>query len=694
MNSREGGAMAVLVSEPQAGEIGLPYLPVMWGILKTYWEHHGDTGAVGVVDWMAPIWQMRHPDELLEPYAVDAIEVLGLSCYTWNWSLQCMIAERVKAANPGCVVVAGGPDPDYKDPEFFIKHPYVDVVVVKDGEIPFTRILERVLRRPGPLEDPDAFCDVPGLYLPGLGGGGHRYTSDPEVPRAFDRSPYLEQSDHYGRLIADLPMPPAVIWETNRGCPYKCSYCDWGSNTMSKLRRFDMRRIESEIEWFGKHGIGFVMLADANFGMLARDLDIVDLAIAAHDRYGFPAFLSYNTAKNHPDRTVAIARKLIASGLASSHILSIQHTDPDVLAATERSNISTDKQRQVVRELIADGVPIYVQLIQGIPGDSPAVWKRCFTDLMEWGIHNHWWVFPYMLLPNAPAAEPEFVERWQIRTLDRYVVTGPGWRERAPWDPITDTPGRIVVDSASFSREDWKRMSVHTAWVKALHNCALTQSLACYLRFTHDVTYDRFYDEVIEEFVFSHELTARMDAAVREHYDWYLADEDALDFMDIPQLDGFDFQLEPSRWLYVQICMQIDAFYDALASFLERRHPHVANLRSAVDYQRNIMVVPRGDRAAGHTFATDLDWVGYFDDLQGRVAYEPLAEPRGSRGATISAREEAPSPAELLPDANDERELWIRWLSSTVLGGNAVLRYNFQHVELREPEQRAPAHSR
>ena len=111
---------------------------------------------------------------------------------------------------------------------------------------------------------------------------------------------------------------------------------------MSKLRRFDMERLTAEAEWFGRRRVGFVMLADANFGILERDLDIVDMAIAANERYGFPAFLSYNTAKNHPDRTVAIARKVIGSGLASAHILSIQHTDPGVLAATERANISIE----------------------------------------------------------------------------------------------------------------------------------------------------------------------------------------------------------------------------------------------------------------------------------------------------------------------------------------------------------------
>ena len=175
--------MQVLVSEPQAGEIGMPYLPVMWGVLKTYWEQHGHATDVEV-NWLPPDLGARSaPEDLLRSYEVDAIDVLGLSCYTWNWKVQCMLAEQVKAANPACVVVAEeDQDPDYKDPAFFVKHPYIDIIVVKDGEIPFTRILERVLEQPLTLSQPDAFDDVPGLYLPGAGGGAHRYTSDPEVP--------------------------------------------------------------------------------------------------------------------------------------------------------------------------------------------------------------------------------------------------------------------------------------------------------------------------------------------------------------------------------------------------------------------------------------------------------------------------------------------------------------------------------
>src|SRR5262249_34858377 len=154
------------------------------------------------------------------------------------------LARQVKADNPGCLVVAGGPDPAYKDAGFFRDHPYIDVVVVNDGEIPFTRILDAL------HEDPARLCTIPGLYVPDGETRVPLGTGPPQVPQVFDHSPYLDQSAYLERLVeARGPGVFAAVWETNRGCPYRCSFCDWGSNTMSRVRRFDMRRVRAEAEW-------------------------------------------------------------------------------------------------------------------------------------------------------------------------------------------------------------------------------------------------------------------------------------------------------------------------------------------------------------------------------------------------------------------------------------------------------------
>ena len=132
--------------------------------------------------------QRGDPASLLEPYRGTQIDVLGLSCYTWNWEIQRRIAGLIKAENPHCCVVAGGPDPAYKDSQFFSKHPYIDVVVVNDGEIPFTRILEAL------SEDRAELHAIPGLYLPDGETRVPVSTGPPEVSTVFDYSPYVDQS--------------------------------------------------------------------------------------------------------------------------------------------------------------------------------------------------------------------------------------------------------------------------------------------------------------------------------------------------------------------------------------------------------------------------------------------------------------------------------------------------------------------
>jgi putative methyltransferase len=675
----------VLISEPQLMEMGIPYLPVMWGILKTYWERLGPGGDD--VTWLPPIHRMGDATSLLSAYGDTPIHVLGLSCYTWNWRLQLQIAQQVKSRHPDCLIIAGGPEPDYKDPAFFARYPCIDMIAVKDGEITFNRILQRVLARgdarglPG---DSALFLDVPGLYLPGPDGSAHICTGPAEVPSVFEHSPYIAQSAYYEELRRTLSSNVIAVWETNRGCPYRCSFCDWGSSTMSKLRLFDMARLEAEIEWFGRTKVGFIMLADANFGILPRDLTLLDRVVAANEKFGYPTYFSYNTAKNNPDRTVAIAKKLIGSGLSSAHVLSIQHTNERVLAATERANISTAKQIEVVRELMADDIPIYVQLIMGIPGDTYGTWKSCFTDLMEWGIHAHYWVFPYNLLPNAPAAEAQYRERWKIRTLDRYVLLNHGLRMLGPMDPVLEAKSRLIVETSTFSRADWVKMSAYAACIKALHNCAVTQSIAVYMRFTHDLPYARFYEDLIEGFFAGAEPSRGWYQAVLAHHQRYLDEEDAIDFMAIPQLPGFPYHIDPGRWLFVQICFAIDAFFEALQEHLVRRYPAAASLESLVAYQKNLIVLPSYDRQRGKVFVTDHDWPTYFAEAQRRLVPARLPEPAPTPGAVLAVGDQTWSDERMTRPldwtAGSEDERWARWIHATVTGRNSIRKNNFQEL--------------
>lgn len=683
------GPLNVLISEPQgvAGENQFerprPYLPYVWAVLKTYYEEHSEAADCR---WLDPVWMGGTGEEVLARYDGERIDVLGLSCYTWNWRIQCGIAAVVKASNPACVVVAGGPDPDYKDPRFFERYPFIDAIAIKDGEITFTRALDSLSRGSRDLRQ------IAGLYLPAE--GGPRLTSDPEVPRSFGTSPYVAQGDYLASLISSSSESFDAVLETNRGCPYGCSFCDWGSNTMSKIRKFEIDRVHADLDWLGAHAIDRFMLVDANFGILPRDVEIADRLNLTRERNGgFPRYVFWSAAKNHPDRVVAIAERLAESGVCTSHALSIQHTDAEVLAATARSNISPDRQVEVVKALMGSWVPIEVQLILGLPADTPEKWRTCLTDLMEWGIHEDYLVMMYRLLPNAPAAEREYLDQWRLGWVDR-VMHDLAIRDLSVPRSLLAQHERIVTSTASYTESDWVQMATEAAFVKALHNTGLTQRLSVYLRLTHDVPYRRFYELLLHGSA-GPPVLRELWEEVAAHYAAFLADEWASDHMPVLDVPGFDRALHPSYWVYVALCGQLDRLFDEVRAWLETVVDVTPTLVELVRYQRSLVITPHFDPSAGFHEVVDHDWIAYFSQARARDGDESLPEPRpipptevgGGRRAGDPSREPGRTgyyERDFSWHAGDSASRTARWIEAVVLGRNSAAINTFSDLEMAE----------
>ena len=85
-------------------------------------------------------------------------------------------------------------------------------------------------------------------------------------------SPYLEGT--FEDLFRKYDYKWTPTWETNRGCPFKCTFCDWGSAIASKVRNFEEERLYKEIDYFSEKKIDLVFGADANFGILKRDKNL------------------------------------------------------------------------------------------------------------------------------------------------------------------------------------------------------------------------------------------------------------------------------------------------------------------------------------------------------------------------------------------------------------------------------------
>ncbi|MGV3524957.1 MAG: B12-binding domain-containing radical SAM protein [Candidatus Sericytochromatia bacterium] len=428
---------------------GHSYLPYAVGLLQSYVQGH----APGRYRFRPLIYARRPLPELLT--ALRGVDVAGFSAYIWNLQRSLALAAALKAACPETLIVFGGPqipDAPAAAEAFLRAHPFIDLVSHGEGEALFLALLERLPDR--------RWQGLQGLSW--LDAAGHFYHAPPG-PRLADLdtlpSPYL--TGVFDPLLQAAPQEHWIAtWETNRGCPFSCSFCDWGGLIQSQVKRFDMARIRAEINWFAQAGIADIFCADANFGMLERDLEIAQALAAAKQRYGRPHLFQTQTAKNVKQRTLEIQRLLAESGLNPVAAISLQSLDAPTLKSIRRQNISTERFREMQAFCQQHGIFSYTDLILALPGESYDSFADGVSEVIRLGQHNRILFHNAALLPNAEMAQPAYRERHGIESVG---IPFPGQDDL---DGIRETL-EIIVATATLPREDWVRVHV-LAWVTNL----------------------------------------------------------------------------------------------------------------------------------------------------------------------------------------------------------------------------------
>jgi radical SAM superfamily enzyme YgiQ (UPF0313 family) len=226
----------------------------------------------------------KYPQSLIDAIKREPPDVLALSNYSWNSRLSEHMAGIAKKANPKVVTAMGGtnfPHSSNLQLDFMMLYPHTDVFVELEGEVSFANLIGRALACRGGTSEifksPIDGCvfiqpETRDFQAPLLvkGQAPARIRELDEVP-----SPYLTGLlDHFfdGRLTPFI--------ETNRGCPFACTFCHTGNAYFNKINMFSIPRIQAEIDYIGpfmkKFGIKNLHIADTNFGMFLRDREFCE----------------------------------------------------------------------------------------------------------------------------------------------------------------------------------------------------------------------------------------------------------------------------------------------------------------------------------------------------------------------------------------------------------------------------------
>ena len=429
------------------------YLPYAVGLMQGYVEKF--SGDAARYRFLLPIYKRVAVAEAVE-HLIQA-DIVGFSTYVWNIRISLEIARRLKARRPDILIMFGGPQvPDAAEP-FLRQHDFIDVAVHGEGEQIFLQLLEAM-----PGRD---WSSVPGISFIDAGGQFERH---PKAGRLRDitqlPSPYLD--GQFAPLMAANPQETwIVLWETNRGCPFQCTFCDWGSATQAKVFSFEMERLKREVDWFARNGIEFVFCCDANFGILPRDVDIAEYVAASKSATGFPKALSVQNTKNATERAYKTQKLLSDAGLNKGVALSLQSVDRTTLENIKRQNISLETYEELARRFTRDNVETYSDLILGLPGETFDSFADGVSRVIENGQHNRIQFNNLSILPNAEMGDPAYQAKFGMVTIESRIINIHGSLDESE-DDIHEIQ-QLVIATRSMPHEDWRRTRSFS-WMTAL----------------------------------------------------------------------------------------------------------------------------------------------------------------------------------------------------------------------------------
>ncbi len=355
----------------------------------------------------------RYPIDLINAVKAKKPDIVGLGNYAWNLELNKSMTEFLKGSG-NIVTVLGGPDfPLQNDVRqtYLRDRPGVDFYAVNMGEAGFLNVVSRFMEVDDPRDMKSrvmgncAFLDA-GKEL--VVGDDKMIVDLEDIP-----SPYLTG---YMDDFFDCNLIPMI--ETNRGCPYRCSFCAWGNALKDKLSKFSLDRIKGEIDYiFARtRNTPIFEIADANFGIFPRDLEIAEY-IKERTGKAYPRFIIMSTAKNSIDRVLKIADVL---GDMNNATVTFQSFNQEALNNVNRKNIPLAKLEMAQKHFEEQGLRVFSELILGFPGETRQSHEESIKRLFEYGVGDIA-CYNLRLLGGTELKEPAYKEKHQLRSKFRLV---------------------------------------------------------------------------------------------------------------------------------------------------------------------------------------------------------------------------------------------------------------------------------
>ena len=412
----------------------------------------------------------KYPNDAIQAIKNNPPDMICLSNYSWNSNLSEYVASIAKKFNSNVVTTQGGtnfPHESILQKEFLLNRLNTDIYTILEGERSCSNIVQRVLESDKdrkkifekPIDGcvfihPDSKKSIEKIFV--KGDSLERIKDLDEIP-----SPYLT-----GILdkFFDGKLTPFI--ETNRGCPFTCSFCHTGADYFHKLNKFSEDRVREEIEYIGKKagnlGITHLHLADVNFGMYPQDSKTCEFLVKSKKQYGWPLQIKTTTGKNSKERIIDITKIL---GEMFVVTMSMQSMDEQVLTNIGRSNIKLEHMVKVNDHLRSNGRFTVCELIMPLPGETKETFIKGLNNLLNANTDSVT-IYTLMMLHGTEFKNPQYRDKFKYKCKFRIVPLNFGEYDG---QKIMDYE-EVGVEHKDLSFEDYLYIRVLAVLVESLHN--------------------------------------------------------------------------------------------------------------------------------------------------------------------------------------------------------------------------------
>ena len=418
--------LKVLLGDLRHHTIGVhsTYVPVGIGYIATYFEKILATQAF-------EIKIITHPDEALDLIDQWKPDILGLSSYVWNSNLSYRVCEYAKEKNEKMLTIFGGPEfpsgtgaHSFSETikknclDYLKKKPSVDYYCYADGETGFTSCVEDYIK---------FNFDVIQMKKENIIPDGSMALSynkqDLLIGKPIARLGLLNKVD--GRDCIPSPYLKGYLdkflngqfipsFETARGCPFSCTFCDQGINT-TKMVSFSTRRMEAELSYACERVTKFsgsrsIAFHDANWGMYIKDMDLTDHILKLINEKDWPQFIEISTPKNKRQQILDIDSKLKNRVQIS---LAQQSMNQETLKLIKRDNLTNKQYIEFVKELEKRNKSTGCELIIPLPNETKETYFRSTKILMDCGVSVA--TYTLMMLQGAELGREGTINKYGMK---------------------------------------------------------------------------------------------------------------------------------------------------------------------------------------------------------------------------------------------------------------------------------------